>query len=1389
MAQGDRARAQREAREKEAQTALTPEMVDAELARSLASQQEEAQLRQQQSERPEGDSVMDLTINTLGYPVDLYQTYIGNPFNRLVGAKEQPLLTDVAKDKMRNTEAGFKIEQGFRQGARDIAMTPAIPSMVWGLTGAALESAVDDEDFAKSMLNDEGQALWDEWEAGDEAKGAQLFNNMGDYQRSGVKFMSEWFEQMGDTMGVADRDFSETPVEEEVIGILTSSFVGLPAGMVRSFGRHMVAELGEGAIERAQKMASTKTARAVTRVSELATPMTLPLTPGNVAANAAVGIGINDVMRYATGADTALGKAIDAGADLPAALAAEPDIPGDPDVQTTPPQIGDVPVNLMGMDLSGLGQAAAENPGGTILTGAGLAAAAVTGMAVLRRPDRMRRILTGDEPASPPPTGELAPNLARQAETELVDSEAPIVHLFDDMVEAAGTTAQAVEKREETLDYLRTMTRQGGEVRADMAVFEGVKPLTPGKRYKNSYQEIRGAFDGELSQDARKILTEGMMADDIRWSIDNGRGNPSRWTPAQLKEKSDLLEQNPQLHKYRDAYRTHTQEVLEQVHKSGRITKDQYKEMKSRPYVPNIRADQPEHGGRLSGLLGSNRDFENQYVDPFQKFRKGDVMDFMDPVDALELYERSATRGMLENAARVQVIKQFNSLRKQIGSDKLKEMFPNGSPIVKRTKKSDAVNEGRLIEVWQNGKREQWEVGDPHLHNALQLTPHSALHVLSDMRRLTQIGTTGELNPAFSVTTAPFIDGFFSSLMRKRHQVGGTLDRITGSHALRQSDNLAARALGEVGGAATALPDVLGNIAAGIVRGTYDEGVRAMAKSLNDGYLKAGLGKLMPESMVKGMSLKAANMMHKTMSYQMKSNGFAPGRFSEQLGDMNASAFDRAYQGLFNNPGLKQYRGVLENVRNSYRLSFYSQQYHKYIRQGLSEEKASVRAAREAREIGSDPSRAGQSKLINQATSTIPYANVGVQAIGTFSRAMTDPRRASIALQMVSHGAYMTAALGGLATVGGLEWWYNEVPDRERARGLPLINPAVLADPDYVFNPDDVIMIDIGPEAAVLRAGMMAGMEYMSGMSSPQQAADPRIQAHMAELGEAAKTIAPWGVPTAANTVLAVTGFGPIQPNRFSANRGLFAEDISGTGMQGGEREFNANGGVMSDYVADVLTATLGGAGKSLSDGVEQFEGHKHQKDSTFLEAMDSVFDRKMFDMQNEFAPMLFGGSRSPTRSNPTIQKAYELRRMMDPVLDQVEINQYGAKRSIITQGNLSEGIHVMSNQVTSSLLQEMLTIVAANFEDNALIDQSYKTMANASDKWKMIEANRALPRKTQAFLQDTEVERMHEASTTLLTEWESVEAGMREAYADFGFTTMEDLFRAAEQDLQRQAR
>jgi len=183
----------------------------------------------------------------------------------------------------------------------------SIPGMVAGMAGIAemgIRTATG-TDINAAALSDTGvlkyNALMDP-EIPDEIKQQVAAEFTSGDLNWGLRNLSENVEWARDFTEVERLEDGTMPLGDELSGVVGAAFVGAPKAAITRVAQSIAKAAGKNAAGRfALGVANSRIGRGAIRAVEVSTPLTLPLSPGNVAANAGVGLALTDVSRALSG--------------------------------------------------------------------------------------------------------------------------------------------------------------------------------------------------------------------------------------------------------------------------------------------------------------------------------------------------------------------------------------------------------------------------------------------------------------------------------------------------------------------------------------------------------------------------------------------------------------------------------------------------------------------------------------------------------------------------------------------------------------------------------------------------------------------------------------------------------------------------------------------------------------------------------------------------------------------------------------------------------------------------------------------------------------------------------------------------------------------------------
>lgn len=224
----------------------------------------------------------------------------------LIQATPLGMWTTIA-DMWSGTTDKSKIE---RYGDATAAEILSLPGAVAGLVGLGEMGgeAIAGTNVEHAALSTEGSqklAMLEDETVPPEVKAVIADNFSADDLNWGLRNLTANRDWAHNYVGADSYDNHMLPLDEEIAGIIGSAFVGVPRALVSKVGQRIATAAGTNAAGKfALSIASSRVGRATGRALEVATPVTFPLSAGNIAANAGVGIALSDVQRTLIGEDS-----------------------------------------------------------------------------------------------------------------------------------------------------------------------------------------------------------------------------------------------------------------------------------------------------------------------------------------------------------------------------------------------------------------------------------------------------------------------------------------------------------------------------------------------------------------------------------------------------------------------------------------------------------------------------------------------------------------------------------------------------------------------------------------------------------------------------------------------------------------------------------------------------------------------------------------------------------------------------------------------------------------------------------------------------------------------------------------------------------------------------
>lgn len=214
-------------------------------------------------------------------------------------------LINAALMALQGSDAKTPIERAGSAVGAELLSAPGAAAGLIGIGEMGVRTATG-TDINKAAFSDLGIAKMDALEnpgIPDEIK-ARIPFGMEDLNW-GLRNLNANVEWARDVAEVERLEDGTMPLTDEIVGVIGSTFVGLPKAVVTRAASHIARTAGTNAAARfALGIAQSRLGHAALRTAEVVTPGTFPLSAGNIAANAAFSAAITDVSRTLAGEES-----------------------------------------------------------------------------------------------------------------------------------------------------------------------------------------------------------------------------------------------------------------------------------------------------------------------------------------------------------------------------------------------------------------------------------------------------------------------------------------------------------------------------------------------------------------------------------------------------------------------------------------------------------------------------------------------------------------------------------------------------------------------------------------------------------------------------------------------------------------------------------------------------------------------------------------------------------------------------------------------------------------------------------------------------------------------------------------------------------------------------
>lgn len=618
-----------------------------------------------------------------------------------------------------------------------------------------------------------------------------------------AQYANDWANK---TVGLGRPD--EQTVIDDLEQVLGQSIVGIPTSAIKAAKDRIAKIAGE-------RVANSATLKVAGRVAELATPATLPYTPGNVAANAGVGAVITEAGRYATNQPSLLngtGPVTDVPELAPAAPLEHPDGHGtdiggqiDSDVLAGGATVGAIfSLPLFRRQIVDQAVKSAQDE-------------AVSGVndAVANTVRTVQRDALNAGPSLPEQSRQMEPNLGPQ--TGLADTNSPAKRLVEkykdegdtesqwrvDNAMSSGTTVSRMEKEARALNFGIFDNSKDSVAFRELSVLEGQMDEPTRQLFNNYIYGMQRRQDNDLYT---KSLQDAIRLQQIDYDAARARGDNRSATPKlqKLQELQQRLEQtladdpstrsslrdasrsdidrwiaegeaNPQVKQLGDMFKKASNDLIDYRVANGLLTEAEGQVMKANRslHVPLRERERSDVTNPIKrqALLFKDRVFPNKaddsgamYTSNAERNITGEGAVVNRPKPAIEAIRESvmeAVRAVTANNARREVIDILDALPNARGRVLRPYEFDMGA-AGKRTELSPAqyakfrehaksFDPSKYVRVQKNGKIQLWEFADEAMAKSLQFAPLATVPVFNATRKFWQQMTTGLGAPWFAL--------------------------------------------------------------------------------------------------------------------------------------------------------------------------------------------------------------------------------------------------------------------------------------------------------------------------------------------------------------------------------------------------------------------------------------------------------------------------------------------------------------------------------------------------------------------------------------------------------------------------------------------------------------
>lgn len=660
-----------------------------------------------------------------------------------------------------------------------------------------------------------------------------------------------------------------------------------------------------------------------------------------------------------------------------------------------------------------------------------------------------------------------------------------------------------------------------------------------------------------------------------------------------------------------------------------------------------------------------------------------------------------------------------------------------------------------LTRIIRDGQFEFIEWSDDSMRTAMEFAPLSTIPIVNATRKAWQNFTTGVFAPWFAAKAMTWDIAVARTTMKNGRSLG-LID--TYARRLANESKVANAVLDHVPD-----PTAVLSVAARIPYALTMRAARALGHKIADDLaLNNGLFSMIAQvpggrkfiddagtSMVKMFDRSVFNVYNRNLSTTMgllQENTRILDDYNSHTGRINplGESARNVWRG---------YKALVESVQGATRLAFFSENYARLeAKHGGKVPKGALAAlVKDTRDLSGDMSKYSGNKVIQMATSAIPYSNPTIQGTRHIFGAMipgdvgVGPLKfnAAKAINKVTGGKanlveersnrFWTQFTGGIllpaiATSqimqqwpGADEYWQNKVPEWRQLTGIPIPTAAVVAEwletgewPE--FSPDKLTVLEVPPELSMILNPVMAGLRALGLIENPMRSTPKSFTDELKGVFESVTNVA---TPPLVNLFGAMTG------NRIDLSGGTIEprNTLTFGGANADMRTFRSD---LSQQVYDVIGALASSSGQMFAQTFDVFD-MKMDETNDFGEAWDRASETFKAETARRF-PDIPGLFNTPTKEyafTPESQFVYDTERKLEPIIgsgrqQSVETDSKDRAESMAEQGLIPPA------KITDPLLKEVSTLVYSAIRKKGPYKEAAEQYTNLRADLNALEASRA---------------------------------------------------------------